>query len=175
MGRGLDRVDQLGDVGGGAAVLRGLARDVHLDEHGECAGCARVDLRRQGGGVQRLDRVHAGQRVVDLVGLQRPDQVDTRAGHLANRVHRRSRLLHAVMAEQDGQARVAQGSGGGPALLGRARLDRQLQMHRIRAPARGRRAVDAVAGSGNGLGNAHTLMVDGQALSGVNQGRLRGI
>ena len=97
--------------------------------------------------------------------------MDARAGHLPDRVHRRARLLHAVMPEQDGQARLAQGSGGSPALLGRARLDRQLQVHRIGAPARGGGAVDAVAGSGNGLGNAHTLMVDGgQALSGANQG-----
>ena len=101
--------------------------------------------------------------------------MDARAGYLADRLHRRACLLHAVMAEQDGQARLAQGGGGFAAFLGRARLDCQLQVHRIGATARGRRAVDAVAGSGDGLGNAHTLMVDGQALSGVNQGRLRGI
>lgn len=101
--------------------------------------------------------------------------MDARAGHLADCVHRRTCLLDAVVAEQDGHARLAQGGGGFAAFLGRARLDRQLQVDRIGAAARGRGAVDAVAGGGNGLGNAHTLMVDGQTLSGVNQGRLRGI
>ena len=151
-------------------MLRGLARDVHLDEHGERAGRARVDFRGQGGGVQRLDRVHAGQRVVDLVGLQRPDQVNACAGHLTDRIHRCTRLLDSVVAQQDGQARLAQGGGGRAAFLGRARLDSQLQVHRISAATRGRRAVDAVAGSGNGLGNVHVLMVRAAILSGANQG-----
>ena len=112
--------------------------------------------------------------MVDLVGLQRPDQVDARAGHLTDRIRRRARLLDAVVAQQDRQARVAQGSGGLAALLGRARLDRQLQVHRIGAATRGGRAVDPVAGGGDCLGNTHALMVRAEKLSGANQGSLRG-
>ena len=113
--------------------------------------------------------------MVDLVGLQRSDQVDARAGHLSDRLHSRACLLDAVVAEQDRQARLAQGGGGFAAFLGRARLDRQLQVHRIGAATCGRRAVDAVAGSGDGLGNTHALMVRAEVLSGANQGRLREI
>ena len=64
-----------------------------------------VALRRQGVGqlrpVQGLDHVEQRHRLLDLVGLQRPDQVQFQVGKFAFQRRKFAlRLLHPVLAEQ---------------------------------------------------------------------------
>ena len=113
---GLERAQQ---VVLGQPELRLLVREVDLDEHGQHAPLLRGGAReplRQGGPVDRVDRVEERGRLLRLVRLEVADEVEAQPGgpQVGELRGLRLRLLDAVLAEvaEAGREGLAHRGGG---------------------------------------------------------------
>src|SRR5438067_4044285 len=128
-----------------------LLADIHFDEARKTPA-APLHLARQRLGeaqpVDGLDNVAMRDRVLDLVGLQRPDQMQNQIRKIAAQSGKlRERLLDTVFAEHP-----LPGGKRGAHAVRRMRLADRDQRRRIRGPACGARGAFNAAAHGTQVG-----------------------
>ena len=94
-------IEQCGEAFGRDAALRLLTADVDLEQdvlHELPLGCDALDLLGEAQAVDRLDEPHLADQVLDLVRLERPDEVHRDAGTV--RLTLGLPFLHPVLTEE---------------------------------------------------------------------------